>query len=205
MSRVPKLESSSRVLVVEGYSDLLFYAEMLEATGQHGVFIKDMGGKGELTTKLETFLRPDLLAGKEAIGVLVDGDDNPAGTAASLTTLLSRITGQTVALGQWTSGKPRIGLFIVPGTDQPGEIETLVWNTWSDDPANAGARQCIESFESCMQAAGYQAHSRYKGLISALLAIRSDEDPRLGPGTRDQVFDLQAPGFAPLREFLSGL
>lgn len=206
MGGTPKLDKCDRVLVVEGYGDLLFYAEMLEAVGRlEGVFIKDMGGKGELVTKLETFLRPDLLASKGAVAVLVDGDDNPAGTVASLERRLSEMTGQTVTAGAWTDGKPRVGLFVAPGDGQAGEIETLVWETWAADPANAVARQCIETYESCMAAAGQRAKSRYKGLIGALLAIRSDEDPRLGPGARDRVFDLAAPGFGPLREFLSEL
>jgi hypothetical protein len=41
MSGKPKLEDFDRVLVVEGYGDLLFYAEILEALNKHDqVFIK---------------------------------------------------------------------------------------------------------------------------------------------------------------------
>jgi hypothetical protein len=43
-----------------------------------------------------------------------------------------------------------------------------------------------------------------KGLIGALLAVKSDEDPRLGPGARENVFDLARPELTKLREFLSG-
>lgn len=202
----PKLENCDRVLVVEGYGDLLFYAEMLEAVGRlEGVFIKDMGGKGELVTKLETFLRPDLMTSKTAVAVVVDGDDSPAGTVMSLENLLSKISGQSVKAGAWTEGKPRLGLLVVPGNDREGEIETLVWETWSADPANAAARACIEGYRDCMKAVGYEAHSPHKGLIGTLLAIRSDEDARLGPGARDGAFDLAAAGFGPLREFLREL
>ena len=54
-----------------------------------------------------------------------------------------------------------------------------------------------------MAIVGYHAQSPDKGLLSTLLAIRYDEDPRLGPGARRKVFDLQRHEFAKLREFLS--
>lgn len=202
----PRLEICDRVLVVEGYGDLLFYAAMLGNLGRlDGIFIKDMGGKGELAAKLETFLRPDLLAGKSAIAVIVDADESEANTAASLEGRLTKITGQTVSVGAWTTGKPRIGLFVAPGNGRQGEIETLVWHAWADDPVNAAAKQCIESYTACMATAGHAAHSPDKGLIGALLAIRSNDDPRLGPGARDGVFNLAAPGLKPLRTFLGCL
>jgi hypothetical protein len=42
-----------------------------------------------------------------------------------------------------------------------------------------------------------------KGLIGALLALKNDEDPRLGPGARAKVFDLNSPHLQPLRQFLT--
>jgi hypothetical protein len=85
----PKLEKCKRVLIVEGYSDLLFYAELLEVIGNlDGVFIKEMGGKnmGGTTTEsfLETFLSPSLVSEKAAVGVIVDADATAAGTVKSL-------------------------------------------------------------------------------------------------------------------------
>ena len=102
------------------------------------------------------------------------------------------------------TGTPKIGLFIVPGGNQPGEIETLVWNSWASDAANTQQRQCIMDYVACMQSAGKAAHSADKGRIGALLAIRSDEDPRLGPGARDNIFDLTRPELSLLRAFLGG-
>ncbi|MEI2746762.1 MAG: DUF3226 domain-containing protein [Ottowia sp.] len=84
----PKLESCTRILVVEGYDDLLAYAEILEHVSNYDekVFIKDMGGRSNIVTKLETFLSPALLAPgqKAAIGVIVDADKDGAGISRSL-------------------------------------------------------------------------------------------------------------------------
>jgi hypothetical protein len=118
---------------------------------------------------------------------------------------LSRITDQQVVDGQWSGGKPNIGLFVVPGGNQIGEIETLVWDSWASDAANAAQRQCVEGYIDCMKTANATAHSPAKGLIGALLAVKNDEDPRLGPGARGNVFNLERPELQKLREFLSGL
>jgi hypothetical protein len=126
-------------------------------------------------------------------------------TSAQLAKLLDQITGQPVAAGKWTGGKPRAGLFLTPDGSSIGEIETLVWRAWSRDPANKQTKSCIDEFVSCMSSAGFTAHSPDKGVLNALLAIRNDDDPRLGPGARAKLFDFARPEFAQLKQFLSGL
>lgn len=207
MSRkTPQLESCDKVLVVEGYSDLLFFAEALEHVGKlEGVFIKSFNGKADLDTKLEVFLSPDLLTQKSAIGVIVDADEDETKTVARISQILQKATAQSVTLGQWTIAKPKVGLFVAPGGGTIGEIESLVWQAWGSDPSNQPARACIDTFINCMAASGNQSKSPDKGRVSALLAIRNDEDPRLGPGARAKVFDFERPEFKPLLEFLSGL
>jgi hypothetical protein len=200
-----KIENYDRILVVEGYGDLLFYAELLEELGAHEkVFIKELGGKSGMKTHLATFINPDFLDSKTAIAFIFDADTAPHATRNSLQRLLSKITHKPVIDGQWSGGKPNIGLFIVPGGDQAGEIETLVLKSWASDPANAEERRCVEGYISCLQTTGATAHSPAKGQIGALLAVKYDEDPRLGPGARRKVFNFERPELQDLRGFLSG-
>lgn len=199
-----RIEDYSEVLVVEGYGDLLFYAEVLEVVGKHPqVFIKELGGKADLRRKLETFVTPAILATKKALGFVFDADTKPEATRAELEALLTRLTGQQVVDGKWTVGTPRIGFLVVPGGSTRGEIESLVWHSWGSDPANAPQKKCIEDYVACMTSHNVKAHSPDKGFIGALLAIKSDEDPRLGPGARTNVFDLTRPELKSLRDFLS--
>lgn len=214
-SKPPKLDDCKRVLIVEGYSDLHFYAELLEwLDNNSGVYIQQMGGKGNVTgtarlndlaVKIETFLNPSLLGVKESIGVIVDADLSAGNTSQSLKERLKKITGQDVAVGEWTAGPPRIGLFVVPGKDRAGELESLVWAAWAGDPNNAVAKTCIEGFLDCMKAGGHEAKSPDKGRLAALLSVLNDEDPRLGPGARARKFDFARPEFANLAAFLRAL
>src|SRR6266481_3492389 len=154
MALPPKLEDCDRVLIVEGYTDLLFYAELIEAVGKNGkVFIKHFNGRADLATKLDTFVTPQLLLAKEAFGIIVDADDNAQRTVSELARLLEQITNQAVTQGAWTSGRPRIGFFVTPDGNSNGEIETLVWRAWSADPRNAHPKQCITEFVACMAVA----------------------------------------------------
>lgn len=201
----PSLHTCERILLVEGYSDLLFFAELFEhlGFGPNEVFIKDFGGKNNMTTAaLETFLSPARLAEAKPIGLIVDADASLAGTRTSFEERLTKITGQPVQHGAWTKGSPRIGLFVASGTNGKGEIESLVWEAWSNDPSNATAKTCVEGFLDCMRGAGLEAQSPDKGRIGALLSVRSDDDPRLGPGARARVFDFARPELAGLVSFL---
>ncbi len=204
VGRERAIEEYARVLVVEGYSDLLFYAEVLELVGKlDQVYIKELGGRaGDQRKKLEAFITPTLLERKSAIAFVMDADDAPETTRKSLQGLLSRLTHQTVVEGEWTSGTPRIGLIVVPGGRTKGEVETLIWQAWSSDPANQTQRKCVEDYIACMRSNGATPRSADKGLIGALLAVRHDEDPRLGPGARAKIFDLRRPQLTPLCKFL---
>ena len=165
-SKERKSENYAGELVVEGYSDLLFYAEVLETVGKHEqVFIKELGGKSGLNRKLEALVTPALLARKSAIAFVFDADESHEATRKCLEKLLSNLTGQAVSDGKWTQGIPKIGLMVVPGTGAKGEIETLVWQSWSSNPANAGQKKCVEDFIGCMHASHAKAQSPDKGLI----------------------------------------
>jgi hypothetical protein len=153
---------------------------------------------------LELLLRPDFLAAKTHVAVIVDADDDAQAAVESFAGLLRTRTGQNTVVGGWTDSQPRIGLWVAPDGKNRGEIETLVWQAWSSDPANAGPKACIESFVDCMGRSNHRPKSPHKGLVNSLLAIQNDEDPRLGPGARANIFDFLRPEFVPLLEFLKG-
>ena len=203
----PKLHAYEHVLIVEGYSDLLFFAELCEwIFGQEVVYIKEMGGKGNLNAaSLEAFLRPSLLDEKKAIGVIADADDSEANRVKSLGQTLLKVTGQQVQNGSWTNGSPRFGFYVVPGKDQTGEIETLVWQAWGNDSANAAIKLCVDAYLECMEAQQKVPESIDKGRLSALLAVLNDEDPRLGPGARAKKFDFARPELKGLVQFLKDM
>jgi hypothetical protein len=204
MSKPPLESDCDKLLFVEGASDSVFYRAFLKHLGADGVWVKDFGGKQKLLkrTALEDALRPDRLATKRSVAIMLDADDNPAGTIKSLSESLKAITGRDVTEGQWCDGTPRLGFFVTPDGTSPGEIETLVWNVWSSNPAHAAGKESVLTHLAAMNQAGWKSKSPDKGRIAAFLAAAFDEDPRLGAGAREGHFNFDDPGFARLREFL---
>ena len=204
----PKIEGYNKVLVVEGYSDLRFYAEFLEYLGKaNQVFIEDMQGRSRLETQLKTLLTKKLLAEKTHIAVIVDADDDGASTADGLANQLKTITGRDLTEGAWSLGEPKLGFFVAPTPGVIGEIEDLVWQAWAADPMNAQAVPCVEQFIACMaQSSPSTTPQRIaKRRLGSMLAIRHEDDPRLGPAAQARhIINFDAPEFSRLRDFLSG-
>ena len=183
----------------------MFYRAFLKHIGcLDGVWVKDLGGKNKLLKRnvLADALRPDQLKTKRAVAIMVDADDNASGTIQSLTDSLKAIIGSEVAEGEWSDGEPRVGFFVTPDGSNPGEIETLVWNVWSEKQEHAAGKESVLTHLATMKSAGWPAKSPDKARIAAFLAAAYDEDPRLGAGAREGLFDFDAPGFDRLRKFL---
>lgn len=203
-----QLKQCPKVLVVEGYGDLTFYAEFLEHLGKYeGVFIQDMGGRERLVAELETFIAPPLLADKTHIAVILDNDDDGPNFSDRLKSKLDALTRRSLAEGQWTEGYPdaKVGFFVAPAPGVVGEIEDLVWQSVANDPARAAEAQCVENYLSCMKAGATVENRRIaKRKLGSWLAVHNEDDPRLGPAARDRKIDFDAPALARLKTFLSG-
>jgi len=205
----------NRFLLVEGYSDLTFLAELLEHLGaglaEGGaatpVFIKPFSGKADLLDQIEVWLNPQRLRTARAIGIVVDADTSATATRQSLVDRLRQAAGVAMPLGGGWVQHPegaRVGFHVVPGNgpDDQGEIETLAWRALGEVPVHKPALDCVESFLACRQLEERGTAKVDKARVAAFLSTLHPDDPRLGPGARARHFDLGATAFAPLREFL---
>ena len=194
-----------KLLFVEGATDSMFYRAFLKHLGRlDGVWVQDFGIKSKILkrTLLQDAMRPDRLRAMKAVAIMVDADDSASGTIHSLRDSLNAILDREVAEGEWPDGKPRVGFFVTPDGTSPGEIETLVWNVWSEKARHAEGKKSVLDHLARMEAAGWPAKSPDKARIGAFLAAAYDEDPRLGSGAREGLFDFNDPGFSRLRKFL---
>lgn len=205
MSKKLSETDCDRLLFVEGATDSMFYRAFLKYLGRlDGVWVQDFGSKSKILkrTLLQDAMRPDRLRSMKAVAIMVDADENASGTIQSLRDSLNSIIGREVAEGELSYGEPQVGFFVTPDGTNPGEIETLVWNVWSEKQEHAAGKESVLMHLTKMQDAGWPAKSPDKARIAAFLAAAFDEDPRLGAGAREGLFDFDAPGFARLRKFL---
>lgn len=205
MSKPAKLSKLRRLLLVEGYSDLTFCAELLEEVGLDGkVWIEQFNGVSDLINMMDLFLTPDVIADCDVIGVVADADDNPVTRANEIKNVLERTTGQAVSHNTWSVGPPKAGFFMLPDGVGKGELETLIWSAWGAAAANVNSLNCVVSYLDCMKAIGLEAHSPDKGKVAALLSVLYDEDPRPGPAARANVFDFSRPEYGAVLNFMKG-
>ena len=203
----PDLRKCNKVLIVEGYSDLCFYAEFLQHLGRYeGVFIQDMKGRTRLEDELELFLTPKLLTEKTHIGIALDADDDGPRLVTRLQNRLREITRRELTEAMWSAGAPNLGFFVAPTPEVTGEIEDLVWRAWAENQANADTVRCVDQFISCMEPSHPSPqHGRIaKRRLGSLLSVQHEDDPRLGPAAQAHKINFDAHAFARLREFLNG-
>lgn len=151
-----KWKDEPLVLFVEGYSDLTFYAELMERVGLiNQCFIQDLGGKGrgKLRDEATLLLTPTNLARISAVGVLLDADDSAAAAFSLAQAVLKQAVGVDFPrVGEWVhevNSTARFGVFIVGGTGIQVEVESLAWAAWCGKPENGALGGCVEDFIKC--------------------------------------------------------
>jgi hypothetical protein len=205
-------QGEPRVLFVEGYSDLTFYAEVLEHLDLHaGSFIQDLGGKGRLKLRDQArlLLKPDNLTAIESVAVVLDSDGKPGPSFDLARDAMRDAVGVDIPrAGEWFGGsddRTKYGVFIVGDSADIVEVESLAWRSWIGDDRNSQFRQCVEAFSDCARGSGKTLRSADKVRVGTLLSVLNEDDPRLGPGARAGIFPLDAKEFEALRSFLRGM
>ena len=141
--------------------------------------------------------------------MILDADESAERAFALVQRSLKKVIGVDIpAQNVWVPGAPgkrtKFGVFIAGDPSAgTGEIETLAWLSWAGRAENHPLRDCVSSYLDCARRAGRQLHSPDKARVNTLLAVIHDEDPRLGPAARANVFDLEAAELAQLRAFLA--
>lgn len=198
------------LLFVEGYSDLIFYAELLEHLKVRGVFIQNLGGKGraKLRNEVTLLLKPDNLAKMEAVAVILDADGNSDASFRIARDAIREALGLDIAEpGKWFAPQTttRFGVFIVGGPDGTGEVESLVWDAWQSDAHNSNLKKCVDEFIDCSRKGGLKLQSLDKVRIGAVLSVLNEDDPRMGAGARAKLFNFSSAQFSALTNFFLAL
>lgn len=201
------------VLFVEGYSDLCFYAELLEHCGlkEGDYFIQNLGGNGrtQLLKQARLLLKPDNLERIRHVIVAYDSDGNVQAAFASSRDSLKQAVGVDVQIPfQFVShGRTDFTVLIAGGDNgqQPEEIETLALAAWAGKSGHAAVQSCVGDYLACLVGKGVSLHSPDKVKLGAMLAVLHEEDPRLGPAARANHFDFDTPGLRPWTELFRGI
>ena len=179
MARIVSTQPESRILLVEGPDDKHVIWQICNRSPETPDFyIQDRGGIEPLLDAIGAELNAP---GRQALGILVDANDNLTARWTAITNRLSeegiRMPGAPADTGTVinTDNKPRVGVWLMPDNSVPGELENFVEQMIpSNDPVWPLSQRYIDDVP--VDERKFAANKTLRAQIHAWLATR--EDPR---------------------------
>lgn len=138
---MPSIHPPARVLLVEGESDLHVVHHLCRRQDEPmpSFRIEDKGTLGQVLDAIGPELK---VSGRKALGVLVDANDSLADRWRDLSSRCRAenidLPPQPITTGtilETVEGRPRIGIWLMPDNESPGELEDFVQRMIpTDDP-----------------------------------------------------------------------
>jgi hypothetical protein len=193
--------TESRLVLVEGYDEVVLISKYLKRAGIVGVHVWESGGKDKfepylngLVTTVSGFDRV------KTLGIIRDADDDPASAFASIRNTLRKCQLPfPTRPSEFATGKIEVGVFIVPSGTETGCLEGLCLASRADVPA----LRCVESFFDCVKTdTAHTGNSLLKAKCQVYMATHPDLPYRAGIAALKGVWDLDHPCFTQLGAFL---
>ena len=200
----PEQIKEPKQLLVEGKDPLNFFNEFIQYLGCQGVQIQNFGGVPDLPAFLKQFVKaPDFGSVVESIGIVRDAEGDANAAWQSVQSALQG-AGMPVPtrVGQRSPETPYVSVLILPDGNQSGMLETVLNQTFADDPVNT----CIDDFFECVERIpGKQIHIPDKARARAYMWTREKPHVSVGVAAQAGYWDFDHEAFASLRSFLTAL
>jgi hypothetical protein len=198
----PQPISQRKILLGEGSEEVFFFIALLKHLNIADVQVEHYGGKNNLRNFLATLLRRPGFSNLVSVAVTRDADDDAKAAFQSVNSALDSVSlSKPNASGVFTSGQPRVGVFILPDGQANGMLEDLCLASVIADIA----MPCVDQFFLCVENAGRKPNNLSKARTRAWLASQIQPDKRLGEAAQAGYWDFNHPAFDPLKQFLQQL
>ncbi len=202
----PAAPDATLMLLVEGKDEVGLCNKLIEhcsgrATEQiPPIQVKDVGGVTRFKQNLHLVLKDRDRRDIQGVGVIRDANGNPPGAFDSVCHAIRSASCEAPSgPGEFSSGKPSLGVFIVPDGERPGAIESLCRESVAGEPA----AECASEYLDCLrQRQALPSSSEDKAFVHAYLAAQRDPLLRVGEGAQKGIWDFDSPAFAPLVQFI---
>lgn len=195
----PRTITKRNVLAVEGEDERNFFEALLRHMGNLDVQIEPVGGKDRFRDKFPALLRVQGFDTVRYLAVVRDKDDDHAFESIVNIVRAARLT-PPQSHGQFSDGRPRVGVFIMPGGDAEGTmLEDLCLETVKDHPA----MDCVRPFAECIQGLPCPPRNPSKASCQAFLAAQAEMANTVGVGAQKGYWNLNSPALDELKVFLS--
>ena len=205
MARAIQIESEIQLLV-EGRDECNFFEAFIEHLSLEHVEIQlhDFGGVDGLRGFLRAFAAaPGFESNVRSIGIVRDAETSAESAFQSVRSSLQNAgLSLPVLPGDRTDTKPSVTVLILPGDNRPGMLETLLCESFKDEPEN----RCIDGFFDCFESIPDMSIDRpYKARAHAYLATRPDPHVYVGVAAKNGYWNLDHPVLGDVRDFLMSI
>ena len=201
--QAPQPITLSKLLVVEGRTPFEFFKALLrEIALLDQIEIRNMGGNDDLGDFLALIKITTGFAGVTSLGLVRDAEQDAARAFAAVQNSL-RQAGLSAPEKPNTlaPGQPSVSVFILPDCAAPGMLESLCWQSVSND----AAIQCVQDYLRCLQERGLAPSNLPRAQAHAFLASRPRPDLLVGQAAHAGYWPWNHPAFEPVKQFLRAL
>jgi len=170
-----------KLLIVEGSRDKEFFEAFIRHLGLQDVQVHSIRGKGNMRADLRALKSRKAEFSKViAIGIIRDADDDANAAFQSVHHALRELDLPSPEQPFHIIGdKPRVGVVILPSSNETGALEDVCLEAVQEDPAMS----CVEQYFTCLHKKGVlnvEGRRLAKAKIQVFLASRDDVPLNLG-------------------------
>lgn len=173
--------TQSKIVVCEGVSDCRFLTVLLERRGINGFqLVQPAKSKDGFENRLRTFrIDHDEFTKLRTILLVSDNDDDPRSSFENIMKQVRRAKNYPVPIKPLEIAKaknePHIVIVMLPWSDIPGGMETLVLESISAKELKI--RECLNAYLACTLASSWSANKQSKMLLGCMIAAICEGNP----------------------------
>ena len=210
MKKIKEIKKE-KLLLVEGRDEEVFFEAFFRKRNISKIQIMENGGKEQFAKELPEIIKLPNFRTVSSLAVVQDADQSAGKTFKSIRSVLENNDLKAPDKpASFISGPPRIGVFIIPGENNPGMLESLCLSTVESGESKS-LLGCVDSFIDCVteQSAGNETYTKpknlYKTRCRAFLAAMPEDTPSLGIAAQKGYWNLSSDKLKPLLDFLNNL
>jgi len=200
MAEVPIIISKSRLIVVEGKEDKLFFDALINYLSLNDIQVLPMGGKTELRKYLEALVIASGFDGVRSLGIARDANSDPRAALQSVCDALRSIglpapERTLIPFGD----KPKVVIMIFPDESTPGMLEDLCLQAVMQDPAMF----CVDQYFQCLQKRSLNLPSKIsKAKVQVFLGSKPEPGKLLGVAAQAGYWPFDVEAFTQVKTFV---
>ena len=199
MPRAEEIKSAIQLLV-EGNDSRNFFEAFIEHLSLADIQIQNFGGVYELSGFLRALVNAPDFQTVQSIGIVRDAETSAERAFQSVQSSLERVRLPVPdSPAERTGTSPAVTVLILPGENRQGMLETLLCESFADDPVEG----CIDDFFKCVESLPDVSIERSdKARAHAYLTTKPNPHFSVGVAAKNDYWDLNHSVFSTVRDFL---